>query len=60
MKLLELAKDIKSIVSPLLPTKYEETFFVKKLYMGEKTFWGKFMGECFTWGLMIRSCKVEI
>ena len=39
------------------PTKYRETFFGKKLCMGEQTFLSKFMGGCFTWGLMIRSCK---
>ena len=32
-------------------------FFIKKaLHLG-KTFLSKFMGGCFTWGLMIRSCK---
>ena len=59
MKLLEMENDMKirhSISSPLhphpTPTKYGETFFVKKLGMGEQTFRGKFMGG---WGLMIRS-----
>ena len=27
--------------------------------MSPKLFWGKFMEECFTWKLMIRSCKGE-
>ena len=31
------------MVSPLAPTKYGETFLIKKLCMGEQTFWGKFM-----------------
>ena len=30
-------------MSPLPPTKYGETFLIKKLCMGEQTFWGKFM-----------------
>ena len=56
--LLEMGKDLKikhSVFSP--PTKYGETFFIKKVCMGEKTFLGKFFGGCFTWGLMIRLCK---
>ena len=44
-------------MSPLPPKKYGRTFLAKKLCMGEQTFFGKFMGGCFTWGLMIRSCK---
>ena len=58
MKPLQMGKDMKikhSVSSPL--TKYGGTFFVKKLCMGEQTFLGKFMGEYFTWGLMVRSCK---
>ena len=58
MKLLEMEKDtkIKYILSSP-PTKYGRIFFVKKLCMGEQTFWGKFMGGCFTQWLIIRSCK---
>ena len=41
-------------------TKYGETFFVKKLGMEEQTFLGKFMGGCFKWGSMIRTCKGEV
>ena len=44
-------------MSPLPHTKHREFFFGKKLCMGEQTFCGKFMGEYFTWGLSIRSCK---
>ena len=58
MKLLEMEKDMKikhSVSSP--PTRYGGTFLAKKFCMGEQTFLSKFMGGCFTWGLMIRSCK---
>ena len=34
-----------------------EPFLQKKICMGEQTVLGKFMMECFTRGLMIRSCK---
>ena len=47
-------KDLKikhSVSSP--PYKIWETFFMKKLCMGEQTFLGKFFGGCFTWRLMI-------
>ena len=44
-----------SVSSPL--AKYGESFFIKMLCMGEQTFLGKFMGGCFTWGLMIGSSK---
>ena len=55
IQFLEMGKDmkIKHIVSCPL-TKHWGTFFVKKLCMEEQTFLGKFMGECFTWGLLIR------
>ena len=55
---LEMGIDLKikhSISSPL--TKYGETFFIKRLCTGKQTFLGKFFRGCFTWGLMIRSCK---
>ena len=32
-------------------------FFCEKVLHGEQIFWGKFMGGCFTWGLMIKSWK---
>ena len=38
------------------------TFFLKKFCMGKKLYWAnllEFIGGCFTWGLMIRSCKEE-
>ena len=58
-ELLEMGKDlkIKHIMAPLPPTEYGGTFFIEKLCMGKQTFWGKFFWRCFTWGLMIRSCK---
>ena len=34
-------------------------FFAKKLCIGEQTFWGKFIGGCFTLGLMIRSWQAK-
>ena len=55
---LETRKDLKkkhSVSSP--PTRYGGTFSKKKFCMREQTFFGKFLGRCFTWGLMIRSCK---
>ena len=58
MKLSEMVKDMKrkrSVSCP--PTKNCRTFFVKKVFMGGQTIFGKFMGGCFTWGLMIRSWK---
>ena len=61
MKFLEMEKDMKikdSVSSP--PTKSWGTFLAKKLCMGEQTFLGKFMRGCFTWELMIRSCKGEV
>ena len=57
-ELLEMGKNLEmkhSVSYP--PTKYGETFFIKKLYMEKQTFLGKFFGVCFTWGLMIRLCK---
>ena len=48
-------KVMHSVSSP--PTKYWGTFFVKRLCIGEQTFLGKFFVVCFTWGLMIWSCK---
>ena len=39
------------------PQKVWGGVFLKKLCMGEQTLLGKFKGGCFTWGLMIRSCK---
>ena len=63
-ELLEMGNDLKIkhnfFSPPYKLTKYEGTFFIKKLCMGEQTFLGKFFGRCFTWGLMIRSCKGEI
>ena len=59
MKLLEIGKDMKikhSVYSP--PSKYEGTFFLKKLCMGEQTFLDKFMGGCFTCELIIRSYMI--
>ena len=41
----------------LSPDKVWGNFFIKKLCMEEQTFLGKFLGVCFTWGLMIRSCE---
>ena len=32
-------------MSPLPPTKYGETFILKKLCMGEQTLWSKFMED---------------
>ena len=57
-ELLEMGKDLKikhSVSSP--PAKYWGTFFIKKLCMGEQTFLVNLFLGCFTWGLMIRSCK---
>ena len=59
-ELLEMGKGLKinhSVSSPSY--KVWETFSIKKLSMGQQNFLGKFMGACFTWGLMIRSCKGE-
>ena len=57
MKLLEMLKDvnIKHILS--FPKVWENFFPLKRLFMGEQTFLRKFMGDYFTWGLMIKSCK---
>ena len=55
-----MGKDLKikhSVSSP--PPTYRGTFLIKELCMGKQTFLGKFLGGCFTWGLMIRSCKVS-
>ena len=46
-----------SVSSPVPPTKYGGSFFAKNIYMAEKTFLSKFIGECFTWGPIIRSYK---
>ena len=49
MKLLEMGEDMKikySLSSP--PKEYGRIFLVKNLCMREQTFWGKFMGGCFT------------
>ena len=59
-EILEMGKDLKikhSVSSASLPTKYRENVFIKKLCMGAQNCLGKFLGGCFTWGLMIRSCK---
>ena len=45
------------VYSLLSPTKYGIIFFIKNLCTREQTFWGKFMGGCFTQWLIIRSCK---
>ena len=42
-------KDLK-ILSPLPPTNYGGTFFIKKLYIGEQTFLGEFMGDALNGG----------
>ena len=44
----------------LFPCKEWGNFFVKKLCMGEQTFWGQIFGGCFTWQLMIGSCKLMV
>ena len=47
---------------PSPPTKYEGVFFIKKNFAWGTDFFGQIyggMGECFTWELMIRSCKGE-
>ena len=51
MKLLEMVKDmkIKHSVS-LSPKAWEDFFFLEKLFMGEQTFFGKFMGGLFYMG----------
>ena len=58
---LEMGKDTKrkhSVSSP--PYKVWGNFFRKKALDGGTNFLGKFMRGCFTWELMIRSCKGEI
>ena len=54
---LEMGKDMKIKQCLLPPTKYVETFFIKKFCMGEQTFLGKFLGGCFSCELMIKSGK---
>ena len=57
-ELLEMAKDLKikhSVSSP--PYKVLGNFFHKKALHGGTNVLEKFCGGCFTWGLMIRSCK---
>ena len=44
-------------MSPLPPTKDGGTFFIKMLLGGAIVFGANFFGGCFTWGLMMRSCK---
>ena len=58
MKFLEMGKDMKIMQQCLLsPYKVQGNFFAKKLCMGGQNYLGKFMGGCFTWGLIIRSRK---
>ena len=50
MKLLEMAKDMKIKHSVSFSQKtnvWEDFFLLKRLFMGEQTFWGKFMGGLF-------------
>ena len=56
-----MGKDLKiklSVYSP--PYKVWGNLFTKKLGMGKQIFLAKFLGGCFTWGLMIRSCNREV
>ena len=46
-------------MSPLPPTKYAETFFIKKLCMGEQTFWGKFMRLYAEYAELCRKCGIH-
>ena len=60
-ELLEIGKDFKikyNVSSPHY--KLWGNFFIKKICMGEQTSFGKFLGGCFTWGLLTRSCKGEV
>ena len=50
-ELSEMGKDLK------IKQSMGGTYFIKKLCTEEQTFLGKFFGGCFTWGLVIRSCK---
>ena len=48
MKLLEMVQDMKIKHSVSSPSKiWEDFFFLKKLFIGEQTFLGKFMGRLF-------------
>ena len=51
MKLLEMVKDMK-IKHSISPQSMGD-FFLKKSLHGEQTFLDKFIGGCFTWGLII-------
>ena len=58
MKLLEMGNDmkIKHSVSSLSYNVWGN-FFRKKALHGGTNVCGKFMGECFIWRQMVRSCK---
>ena len=61
MKLLEMGKDMNIKHSVFLsPTKYGGTFFAKNFAWGTKRLRANLWGGCFTWGLMIRSCKEAV
>ena len=53
-------KDIVPSLPPPPPYKVRGTFFIKMFCMWEQTFFGQMFWGCFTWGLMIRSCKGEV
>ena len=56
-----MGKDLKIKVSvSSAPYKVWGNLFIKKLGMGKQNFLEKFLGECFTWELMIRSCNREV
>ena len=67
MKLLGMGKDMKIKHGVPPPqhthththTNYEGVFFIKKNFAWGRLFWANLWGECFTWELMIRSCKGE-
>ena len=56
MKLLELGKDMKIKHSVSSPKSIGRLFLKKSLHGGANSF-GQIYGGCFTWRLMIRSCK---
>ena len=61
MKLLEMGKDMKIKHSISILLEYKGSFFLEKALHERTNFFRKnfFFGRggCFTWGLMVRSCK---